>query len=127
MPTIRDILLDEDGDLDLTRGGSWAADEDAIAQEIRVRLRTFLGEYFLDTLGRGLPYERWATSKWSDETRTEAAILVRDELLAVKGVARISDDGVTVSFDSATRAVTVAADVYTDTDELIPVSEVVTP
>ena len=53
--TVRDLLLDSTGDLDLLGGGALASDEAAIAQEITVRLHTFSGEYFLDST-RGLPW-----------------------------------------------------------------------
>lgn len=123
----RDILLDADGDIDLSGGGSWVADEAAIAQEIRVRLRTFLGEYFLDTVTRGLPYERWVSGGWSSAVQKEAQVLVRSELLSVPGVTRILDPGVSIDWDSAARSVTVSASVAVDSGAILEVLQEVTP
>jgi hypothetical protein len=51
-----DIKLNNDGDLDLTGNAlSLVLDYPAIAQHLRIRLRTFLGEWFLDTRV-GMPY-----------------------------------------------------------------------
>lgn len=119
----RDIKLDDTGDLDLDAGGALVADEEAIAQEIQVRLHTDQGEYFLDT-SRGLPFKRWQQSSWRASTTAEAQVLIRSELLSVPGVASIAPPGVSVNFDQTTRRVTVAAQIYTDTGELIPVEEV---
>lgn len=120
----RDLLLDASGDLDLTGGGALAFDLVAVAQEIEIRLRTDLGEYFLDT-SRGLPFQRWIAGKWSPAVQKEAGLLVRAELLAVPGVASVEPPGVEVTFDATTKAVTFHAQVRTDLGELLEVATVV--
>lgn len=118
----RDLLLDASGDLDLTRGGSLVTDEEAIAQEIKVRLRTDQGEYFLDVT-RGLPFQRWVSMGWSVAAQREAALLVRAELLEVPGVASVEPPGVSVSHDATTKVTTFEAQVRTDLGELLSVAE----
>jgi hypothetical protein len=61
---IRDIKLDLDGDLALEHGDlalvGGSTDEEniqAIAQDVRIRVRMFLGEWFLDE-SRGVPYHQ---------------------------------------------------------------------
>ena len=119
----RDIKLDANGDLDLTGGGSMVVDEDASAQESRVRRRTDLGEYFLDTT-RGLPFQAWVSAGWSKAAQRAAALLVRSELLKVPGVASVEDPGVTVSHDATTKLTTFEATVRTDMGELLSLAEV---
>ncbi len=120
--TVRDLRLTSGGDLELLGGGGLVSDEEAIAQEITVRLHTFAGEYFLDS-GRGLPWLAWHQAKWSAETVKQAKILIRAELLAVPGVASVQDPGVEITRTGT--AVTISATVATDTGELIPVRETV--
>jgi len=120
--TVRDLLLDSDGDLELVGGGALASDEAAIGQEIALRIHTFVGEYFLDST-RGLPWLAWHQRKWSPAVVQEARILIRSELLKVPGVASVEDPGVTISRSGT--AVTISAVVRTDTGELLPVQETV--
>ena len=55
-PRVLDLLLDDDDEL-VIANGDWqlAADEPAIRQGIKVRLRFFEGEWYLD-LEEGVPY-----------------------------------------------------------------------
>ena len=122
--TVRDLRLDANDDLDLSGGGALVADEEAISQEIKVRLHTDQGEYFLDTT-RGLPFQRWAAGKWSTAVQSEARVLLRTELLEVPGVASVDPPGVALTFDSATKRVTCAADLRNDLGELVAVQETV--
>lgn len=51
-----DIVLDSDGDLDIATGSlRLNAGADAVTQHLRIRLQTFLGEWFLDRT-IGVPY-----------------------------------------------------------------------
>ncbi len=51
-----DILLTDDGEIDLTNGAaSLVSGADATIQRIRLRLRAFVGDWFLD-LSFGTPY-----------------------------------------------------------------------
>lgn len=120
--TVRDLLLDSNGDLELVGGGALASDEAAIGQEISLRLHTFSGEYFLDST-RGLPWMAWHHRKWSAAVIQEARILIRSELLEVPGVASVEDPGVTIT--RAGTQLTISAVVRTDTGELLPVEETV--
>jgi hypothetical protein len=120
--TVRDLRLTADGDLYLIGGGGLVSDEEAIAQEITVRIHTFLGEYFLDST-RGLPWLAWHQRKWSDAVVREARVLIRAELLEVPGVASVQDPGVEITRSGT--AVTISATVVTDTGELLPVLETV--
>ena len=121
--TVRDIRLDPStGDLDLTGGGALVSDQDAIAQEIRVRLHTFAGEYFLDTT-RGIPWLAWNDRKWSADAVKEAQILLRAELLEVPGIKSVQAPGVTITRSGT--SIIISAAVVIDTGELLPVQETV--
>jgi len=120
----RDALLTALGDLDLTTSTARTVEGlEAIAQEIRVRLRTFLGEHFLDST-RGLPWEAWSTSKMDGSTLRQIEALTRSELLKVRGVTSVPRGSVSASYDRTTRKVTItAAGVETDAG-LLDVTEV---
>lgn len=110
----QDLLLDANGDLDLTNGGAFTDGQPAIAQEIKLRLQTFLGEYFLDS-ERGLPWITWSTTKTDAPTLRQIEALCRAEVVASRGVTGVDPAGVRATFNSATRAVTVTIDgVQTD-------------
>lgn len=113
--TTRDLLLDAAGDLDLTTGDAQlVSDLVAIAQELRIRLRTFVGEYFLDT-GRGLPWLSWSEGKMPEATLRQIEALARAEILKVPGVVRVEASKVAAVFDRATQAATLTVtEVLTD-------------
>lgn len=74
-----DFKLDSDGDLEVVDGEvSLVSDQDAIVQNLNIRLRTFLGEWFLDT-NVGMPYfEEFLVKKPNRliiETRIREAVL----------------------------------------------------
>jgi len=53
---MKDLKLDTFGELDLSSGDlQFVTGADAVAQHLRIRLRFFLGEWFLDTRV-GIPY-----------------------------------------------------------------------
>ncbi len=87
---------------------------DAIAQEIRVRLRWWHGEWFLDTT-QGTPYLEQLLGKGVTEPTIRTVL--RKEIEQVPGVARVTS--LEVSIDRATRYATVDLEVLTtEGDEL---------
>jgi hypothetical protein len=120
--SVRDLKLDATGDLDITGGGALVADEEAIAQEIKVRVHTFSSEYFLDTT-RGIPWLNWNDRKWSASAIREAQILLRAELLEVPGVKSVRAPGVVITKSGT--SVSISATVVTDLGELLPVQETI--
>lgn len=110
----QDLLLTATGDLDLTNGGAWTDGQAAIAQEIKIRLQTFLGEYFLDS-ERGLPWLDWSSTKIDAVILRQIEALSRGEVQAARGVVRVDPAGVRATFTSATKVITVTIDgVQTD-------------
>ena len=82
---MHDLRINDDGSLPLTFGFITGAD--LILQRVAIRLRTFLGEWLLDT-AIGLPYLAWVAQKPPDVDGIGAVI--RAEILAVPGVIRFS-------------------------------------
>jgi hypothetical protein len=84
-----DFLLKHQ-DLDINNGdfSLCSTDNDALAQTIAIRLKTFAGEWFLDTRC-GLPY----LSQVFGQPHGERAVrkLIADELKAVPGIAEVRD------------------------------------
>lgn len=61
-----DIRLDEFGKLDLTNGNiTMISGNAAVIQRVKIRLKTFLGEYFYD-LSAGIPYRQLILVKSPD-------------------------------------------------------------
>jgi len=115
----RDMLLDPDtGDLDLANGGTYTTGEVAIRQELVIRYRTFLGEYFLDDT-RGVPWLTWATSKMPPATLRQVEALLLAETLATKGIVRVEPPGLSATFNVSTKTVTVVGTAVTDEDLLL--------
>lgn len=117
---IRDIKLTSLGDLDLsTYSMEFALNADYITQKLSVVLRTFLGEWFLDT-SAGIPYFEDILKKNFDPTRVETVI--KSAILDVPGVDQIT------SFDMSLinpRELVVSFVVTTDFGEL-EIEEVLT-
>lgn len=85
--TARDILLTPDGDLAFIGGDLVLARGDAaVAQEIAIRVRFFLGEWFLDNTA-GIPYFEQVFVKPPNIERVRA--LLSQEIERVDGVARV--------------------------------------
>lgn len=89
MAIIRDLLLDENNDLDLSDGKSarWVADDAAIAQQVAVRLRMHKGEWFGD-LELGVDYDGQVFGPGRTDAQIGAEI--RRAILGVPGVAAIT-------------------------------------
>ena len=88
---MRDLKLGADGDLVVADGDLQLTYEDdgtsaALAQEATIRLRLFLGEWFLNE-GLGLPYFEVVFVKNPNPSQIRA--LVRAELLRIKGMASV--------------------------------------
>lgn len=115
MASPRDLAITTTGELELDdTGGRLVEGLEAIGQEMRIRLLTWLGEYFLDT-EKGLPWLTWAQEKPTPLVLREIVALVRAEAELTSGVVRIAQGGVTVAYDDATRKVTVTVeDIETD-------------
>lgn len=115
MARIRDWLIDkETGDL-VIRNGDFATVEDtatdpaAVAQALRLRLRFFLGEWFLDE-EIGVP---WFQSILVKGPRlVEVREFLRAEILATPDVTELLS--MTMNYDNATRKLSVAYKVRTN-------------
>lgn len=94
-----DFALDATGDLDVSGGTLHAVyGREAVAQEVRIGVRFFLGEWFLDTR-IGIPY-------FTDIFRKNPNLgLIRDifrrAIESVPGVLAVTD--ITLDFDAPTR------------------------
>jgi hypothetical protein len=111
----RDLALDSAGDLDLAGGGHLVEGQAAIAQRLTIRLRTFLGEYFLDTT-RGLPWLTWSESKMDAATLRQVKLLALSTVRTEDGVTGVDPAQVAATWDSETKRITVGVGgVRTDT------------
>jgi len=85
---IRDIKINSLGDIDLSAYKfEFAFDADYIVQKLAITLRTFLGEWFLDT-SAGIPYFEDILKKNYDPTRVESVL--KSAILDVPGVDQIT-------------------------------------
>ena len=97
---MNDFLTDIVGDLTISnRDLTPVTGVDAIRQHIEIRLRTFLGEWFLDTTV-GVPYIQEVFSTKTPDTDLIRSI-IRREVAKTPGV--VSADTLDVSLDTATR------------------------
>lgn len=105
-----DLLLNSDGDLDLSTNDFQLVDGvDAVRQELQIRYRFFLGEWFLDP-DEGVPYVRDVLKKNPNEAQVRAMLV--EVAKTTPGVASV--DSITLDLDAATRTLTVALDVQSD-------------
>ena len=111
----RDLKLDTTtGDLALSGGDLvLVSGTDAIAQDLRMRLRFFAGEWFAD-LDAGVPYFSQVLVKNPDVTQLRGVF--RDAILATPGVKDLLE--LDLDFDSALRTLTLTFKVDTDLGEL---------
>lgn len=112
-----DILLDADGDLDMTDGDLKM--EVSIAQSISIRLKYFSGEWFLDTT-KGLPYFDLIYVK--NPNLTHVSSIFRQCILQTPGVTSL--DKFEVSFNVATRSFTVEFAAQTSQGEIASIEVV---
>ena len=106
-----DLKLDINGDLDLTNGDlTLVTGTDRMKQQIEIRLRMFLGEWFLDARS-GMPYFQGIFAKPFDASFT--SLKIRQ---AVVGVASIVDvTNMDLDLNNTTRALSVSFAAIADT------------
>lgn len=98
-----DLLLDATGDLDLSTNDLQIVDGiQAIRQELQIRYRFFLGEWFLHP-EEGTPYQLHVLKKNPNEAKVRQVFA--DVALTTPGVEEIR--ALTTSIDNATRTLTV--------------------
>ena len=114
-PVGRDLSLDATtGDFLMSQGDLYLTTEyNAIAQDVRVRLRFFRGEWFLD-LDAGVPFYEAILVK--SPNLAVIRDIIGEAILEAPGVKSITS--LTLDFNRATRELTVAATVNTDLGEL---------
>lgn len=99
-----DIKLDVFGDVDFTDNEiSLVTETDAIAQHLRIRLRTFLGEWFLDTR-IGMPYFEEFLVKNPNRLVMDARL--REAILETPGIASLTS--INYELDGFTRALSIS-------------------
>ena len=105
-----DIRLDQSGDIALEAGQLSLNDGiESIRQHLQVRLRFFLGEWFLDQTV-GVPYFQ---NVFVDRPRANVLTTVfKREILATPGVIELEDFA--LSIDRATRTLSVSFKAKTD-------------
>lgn len=112
-PTTGDLLL-KNFDLQLVDG------KDQIAQNLAIRLRFILGEWFLDTTA-GVPYYDDFFIKAPNQIRVESVL--KEEILDTPGVDRILS--FTSNFDDQLRTYSVTFSVSTIQGEIALTQELV--
>lgn len=102
-----DLLLDDNGDLDFSTGDLKLGI--SVSQCIAIRLKYFLGEWFLD-LDKGLPYFQQVFVKPADPTGV--AGLMRKTILDTPGVSAVTSFD--YEFDNVSRTLTLTFAVIVD-------------
>jgi hypothetical protein len=98
-----DFLLTTAGDLDLsTNDVQIIEDLEAIRQELQIRYRFFLREWFLNP-EEGIPYVEHVLKKNASETQIRA--ILTDVALSTNGVSKVRS--LNLDLDTATRTLTV--------------------
>lgn len=114
-----DILQTVDGDFAIVNNDTqFVNGADEVMQLLRQRLRTFLGEWFLDTT-IGVPYFQDILKKNPNPVSVDAAF--KNEILNTPGVLELSE--FEIDIDAATRVATVTGRAVV-TDGIIDFSEV---
>lgn len=104
---MNDIKLDNNGDLDFEKGDLFFIDNDQrIIQQIKIRLLTWAGEWFLDK-NVGIDY----LDIFQEKQNTEALIenLIRNTIADIENV--VSVDSVAVKTDNKNRTLTINFDI----------------
>lgn len=101
-----DLLLNAAGDLDLSTNDFQLIDGvEAVKQELQIRYRFFLGEWFLDP-SEGVPYIRDVLKKAPNEARVRAMLI--EVAKTTPGVESV--ESIDLDLDSANRRLTVSLD-----------------
>lgn len=99
-----DLKMDLDGDLDVTDGEvTLVIDEEAIAQHLKIRLRTYRGEWFLDTR-EGIPYKEFILVKNPNRLIVES--IFREVIVGTPGIKSLNS--FSLDIDGTTRALTLS-------------------
>ena len=99
-----DLALDSDGDLLIDDDSFILVDEDdAIVQQLTIRFKFFLGEWFLDTR-LGVPYFPEVLVKNPDLSRVRG--IFQQVILTTPGIASV--DSLELLLDNATRVLSVS-------------------
>lgn len=118
-----DLALDQNGDLALSGGDLvLIAGAEEVAQRIRIRLRLFLGEWFLAP-EEGMPY--WQRILGHRITRPALLSIFRQAIQDTEGVASI--ESLSADEDGARRSVRISFRVITDTGAVVEAEEVLAP
>lgn len=114
-----DFKLTTTGDLDLTTGDiQLISGSEEIAQHLRIRLKFFIGEWFLDTR-LGIPYIQKVFRK--NPNSNVVRDLIQRAALSTPGVLEIQT--LTFDFDSANRRLAVDLRALITGDEVLDFSE----
>lgn len=110
----RDLKLDGDGDLAVESGDlALVGGADSVAQHIRIRVRFFLGEWFLDE-SRGVPYLQRVFVKAPRPGLVQSVL--RKAIEGTPGVRSVTE--LDVSTDARTRKAVATWRATTDLGEL---------
>ena len=110
-PETNDLFVRDNGNLAIVTGA------EAVGQHVRQRLKTFRGEWFLDTTV-GVPWLQEIFGNAYDPALAES--VVKAEILDTLGVSRI--DGFSVGFNRTTRGLIIdRVEVLTTYDEAVRV------
>lgn len=104
-----DILLSAEDDLAINGDLSFVDGAERIAQQIKITLKTFLGEWFLDT-SHGIPYFEKIFIKQPNRAEVEA--ILRTKIKDVPGVKSVGK--LALSVDAQTRQLFVDGEANTD-------------
>ena len=105
-----DLLLNAAGDLDLSENDLQLVDGvEAVRQELQIRYRFFLGEWFLDPT-EGVPYIRDVLKKAPNEARVRAMLI--EVARTTPGVASV--ESIDLDLDASLRRLTVSLDLQVD-------------
>lgn len=109
MGQVRDFLLDDDGNLAVVNGDfATISDADAVLQGIKIRLRLFAGEYWLDE-AEGVPWIDQILVKNPDPLVVRE--LLRQAIAATPDVLEVTSTALEI--DDATRAASISFAVTT--------------
>lgn len=93
------------GDLQLVNGKfAWTTGLDAIAQDIVIRLRLFVGEWFLD-LDAGTDWWSYLGEKFTSSRESAMHAEMTNVVLAVAGVTAVSN--ISLALDATTRVLAI--------------------
>ena len=109
-----DLKVDDTGDLDLTDVAVVLTDgRESYQQRMHIKLRSFLGEYFLNT-EYGIPWFQDILKKNPDYVTVQQ--LIKNAILSIPGVLELTKFD--MSFSDSTRTLTVTLGAKTEEGEI---------